>query len=97
MASIYSNVLRKVRFKAQETTPSVWLIGAYTALNTIISIKYAPKIKSKMIVNFVKKNESKPFKRVSRGLRFELVPCANNKALVTELTDSFDYSQHCYD
>lgn len=86
-----------MRFKAQETTPSVWLSGAYIALNTIVLLEYLPKIKSKMIVNFVKINESKPSKRVFRGLRFELVPCAKNKASVAELTGSFDYNQHCYD
>lgn len=86
-----------MRFKAQETTPSVWLNGAYRALNTVVLLEYLSKIKSKMIVNFVKNNESKPSKCSFRGLRFELVPCVKNKVSVTELTGSFGYHQHCYD
>ena len=70
-----------MRFKAQEITASVWLNGAYTAFNTIVSLEYLLKIKSKMIVNFVKNNDTKPSKSVFRGLRFELVPYAKKYSI----------------
>ena len=86
-----------MRLKAQEITPSAWHNGAYIARNTVVLLEYIPKIKSKIIVNFVKYNESKPSKRAFRGLRVKLVFCAKNKASGTELIVFFDYNQHCYD
>jgi hypothetical protein len=70
-----------MRFKAQEITAGVCLNGAYTALNTIILLEYLLKIKSKMIANFVKNNDTKPSKSVFRGLRFELVLSAKKYSI----------------